>query len=157
MQPIISAGNSGYDLIVPSDYMVSILIAAGSIQPLNKDAIPNFANLRDGFTDPGYDPGNTYSAPYQWGTTGLAVNAAVLEGDFDRSWGLIFDPDLASQHSGQISLLNDPRETMGAALKSWGTRSTRRARKSSTKQRHWWLRLGIIWLPSTPIRPMSCW
>ena len=120
MQPIISAGNSGYDLIVPSDYMVSILIAAEAIQPLNKDAIPNFANLRDGFTDPGYDPGNTYSAPYQWGTTGMAVNTAVLGDDFDRSWGLIFDPAIAGQYSGQISLLNDPRETMGAALKYLG-------------------------------------
>ncbi|MCP3998410.1 MAG: spermidine/putrescine ABC transporter substrate-binding protein [bacterium] len=120
MQPIISAGNSGYDLIVPSDYMVTILIAAGAIQPLNRDAIPNLSNLSEDFTDLAYDPGGVYSAPYQWGTTGLAVNTAVVGTDFEPTWGLIFDPELAGQHSGQISLLNDPRETLGAALKYLG-------------------------------------
>jgi len=120
MQPIISAGNSGYDLIVPSDYMVTILKSAGSVQPLNQDAIPNLANLLDEFTDLDYDPGNTVSVPYQWGTTGMAVNAAAIGPDFEPSWGLIFDPEQASQFSGQISLLNDPRETMGAALKYLG-------------------------------------
>jgi spermidine/putrescine-binding protein len=45
MQPIVAAGNSGYDVIVPSDYMVSIMIEEGSIQALQLDAIPNMANL----------------------------------------------------------------------------------------------------------------
>jgi spermidine/putrescine-binding protein len=120
MQPIISAGNSGFDLIVPSDYMVTILTAAGSIQPLNQAAIPNMANLLPEFTDLDYDPGNQYSAPYQWGTTGMAVNTAVVGTDFEPTWGLIFDPELAGEFSGRISLLNDPRETMGAALKYLG-------------------------------------
>jgi spermidine/putrescine transport system substrate-binding protein len=120
MQPIITAGNSGYDLIVPSDYMVTILIAADALQPLNRDAIPNLSNLLDDFQDPSYDPGGTYSVAYQWGTTGIAVNTDVVGEDFDPTWGLIFDPAIASQFSGQISLLNDPRETMGAALKYLG-------------------------------------
>ncbi len=120
MQPIISAGNSGYDLIVPSDYMVTILSASGALQPLNKSAIPNFSNLLAEFADPVYDPGNTYTAPYQWGTTGIAVNTAVIGTDFPRTWGLIFDPALADQYKGKITLLNDPRETMGAALKYLG-------------------------------------
>ena len=120
MQPIISAGNSGYDLIVPSDYMVTVLIGANVIQPLNKDAIPNFDNLLDEFDSLAYDPGGAYSAPYQWGTTGLAVNTAVVGTDFDPSWALVFDPDVAGQFSGQITLLNDPREVMGAALKYLG-------------------------------------
>ena len=116
MQPIITAGNSGYDLIVPSSYMTSILITADALQPLNPDAVPNMANLLSDFSDLPYDPGNVYSAPYQWGTTGIAVNTAVVGTDFDRSWGLIFDPEIAGEFSGRISLLNDPRETMGAAL-----------------------------------------
>jgi spermidine/putrescine-binding protein len=120
MQPIISAGNSGYDLIVPSDYMVSILIAAGAVQELNKDALPNESNLLADFKSPSYNENGTHSVAYQWGTTGIAVNTAVIGTDFDRSWGLIFDPELAGQFSGQISLLNDPRETMGAALKYLG-------------------------------------
>ena len=120
MQPIISAGNSGYDLIVPSDYMVTILIASGDIQRLNQDAIPNVANISPDFANPSYDPTGEFSVPYQWGTTGLGVNTAVVGTDFERSWGLVFDPAMADEFAGSISLLNDPRETMGAALKYLG-------------------------------------
>ena len=120
MQQQISAGNSGYDLVVPSDYMVSILIASERIQPLNQDAIPNLANLATEFQGLDYDPDSTYSVPYKAGTTGLAVDTAVVGTDFPRSWGIVFDPALADEFSGAISLLNDPRETMGAALKYLG-------------------------------------
>ena len=120
MQPIIAAGRSGYDVIVPSDYMVGILIAGEDIQKLNKDALPNLANISADFKDLAYDPAGDYSVPYQSGTTGIAVNTAVVGTDFDRSWSLIFDPAVADSFSGQISLLNDPRETMGAALRYLG-------------------------------------
>ena len=120
MQPVIAAGNSGYSLIVPSDYMVGIMIAAGNIQQLNKDAIPNAANVSASFSDLVYDPDAEYSLPYQWGTTGLAVDTAVVGTDFPRSWALVFDPAVADEFSGAITLLNDPRETLGAALKYLG-------------------------------------
>ena len=120
MQPIVAAGNSGFDLIVPSDYMVAILIAGGTVQPLNKAAIPNLANISSDFRNLIYDPEGDYSVPYQWGTTGIAVDTAALGTDFPRTWGLIFDPAIADEHSGSISLLNDPRETIGAALKYLG-------------------------------------
>ena len=120
MLPQIQAGNSGYSVIVPSDYMVSIMIAGEFIQPLNQDAIPNLANLSEEFQGLPYDPDNTYSVPYQAGTTGLAVDTEVVGTDFPRSWSIVFDPEFAGQFSGQISLLNDPRETLGAALKYLG-------------------------------------
>ena len=120
MQPIISAGNSGYDLIVPSDYMVAILIAGEDIQPLNKDAIPNAANISPDFQNLIYDPEGVYSVPYQWGTTGIAVDTAAVGTDFPRSWSIIFDASFADAYAGRISLLNDPRETLGAALKYLG-------------------------------------
>ena len=120
MLPQIQAGNSGYDVIVPSDYMVSIMIAGEFIQPLNQDAIPNLANLSSEFTGLPYDPDSTYSVPYQAGTTGLAVDTEVVGTDFPRSWSIVFDPEFADQFGGQISLLNDPRETLGAALKYLG-------------------------------------
>lgn len=120
MQPIIANGNSGYDLIVPSDYMVGIMIAAGNIQALNKDAIPNLSNLSSDFEGLVYDPDGDYSVPYQWGTTGIGVDTSVVGTDFPRSWGLIFDPEISSEFDGSMSLLNDPRETLGAALKYLG-------------------------------------
>ncbi len=116
MEPVIAEGKSGYDVIVPSSYMVEIMAANESLAALNHDAIPNIANLSADYTDSEYDPGNQYSVPYQVGTTGLSVDLEVLGTDFERSWSLIFDPAVADTYSGQISLLNDPRETLGAAL-----------------------------------------
>ena len=123
MQPIISAGGSGYDVIVPSDYMVSIMIESGDIIELNKDAIPNVDNLDPDFaTGLPFDPDAKYSVPYQWGTTGLGVDLGVTGEDIPQTWGLVFDADLVEQYGagGAITLLNDPRETMGAALKYLG-------------------------------------
>ena len=123
MQPIVSAGNSGYDLIVPSDYMVSILIEEGAIQPINKDAISNIGNLADEFASGlPFDPDAEYSVPYQWGTTGLGIDLSVTGPDVPETWGLLFDADLAAEYNldGAITMLNDPRETMGAALKYLG-------------------------------------
>jgi spermidine/putrescine-binding protein len=77
-------------------------------------------NLLERFTELPYDPGNVYSAPYQYGTTGLGVNTAVVGEDFDPSWALLFDPELTADFPGGVSVLNDPRETMGAALKYLG-------------------------------------
>lgn len=124
MQPIISAGGSGYDFIVPSDYMVSILIESGDIQALQKDAIPNIGNLLPDFASGlPFDPDGTYTAPYQWGTTGLGVDLSITGEDVPETWGLIFDADVAAQYGlegSYATLLNDPRETMGAALKYLG-------------------------------------
>lgn len=109
-----------YDLIVPSDYMVGIMIEEGLLAEVQKDAVPNVANLDPFFADPAYDPGGVYSVAYQWGTTGLGVDMSIVGEDFEPSWALVFDPDLASQYPGGVSLLNDPRETLGAALKYLG-------------------------------------
>ena len=119
MQPIVAAGNSGYDVIVPSDYMVGIMIDGGFLSPLDMDAIPNATNISPDFANPSYDPDQAYSLPYQWGYTGLAVDTEVVGTDFPRSWDLVFGAE-AEAFSGKITLLNDPRETLGAALKSLG-------------------------------------
>jgi len=119
MQPKIAAGNSGYDVIIPSDYMVGIMIDGGFVQPLNFDLLPNSSNISPDFANPSYDPDQAYSVPYQWGFTGLAVDTAVTGTDFPRSWDLVFGAE-ASQYAGKITLLNDPRETIGAALKAQG-------------------------------------
>jgi spermidine/putrescine transport system substrate-binding protein len=111
----VESGGAQYDVIVPSDYMVDIMIQEELLLALDFDAIPNVANLDDDFTDPPYDPGLEFSVPYQWGTTGLGVDLDVV-GDVEASWDLVFDPDTARNLGGRISLLDDPRETMGAAL-----------------------------------------
>jgi spermidine/putrescine-binding protein len=109
-----------YDLIVPSDYMVGIMIDEGLLMPLDKDALTNLGNLDPDFVNPPYDSTGEYSVAYQWGTTGLGVNLSIVGEDFEPSWALVFDPELTSTYPGGVSLLNDPRETMGAALKYLG-------------------------------------
>lgn len=109
-----------YDLIVPSDYMVGIMIDEGLLMPLDKDALTNVGNLDPDFVNPPYDSTGEYSVAYQWGTTGLGVNLSIVGEDFEPSWALVFDTELTSTYPGGVSLLNDPRETMGAALKYLG-------------------------------------
>jgi spermidine/putrescine-binding protein len=115
----LQAGATGYDLIVPSDYMVAIMIELDLLAELNFDNIPNFANVSDLFKDPPYDPGNKFSVPYQWGTTGIGYNAEEFD-EAPGSWAYLFDPEMAASYAGQISMLNDSRETIGAALKYLG-------------------------------------
>ncbi len=109
-----------YDVIVPSDYMVGIMIQEELLHPINETAVPNVANLAETFTELPYDPGPEYSVAYQFGTTGLGVNVSLVGEDFTPSWALIFDPELTTTFPGGVSVLNDPREAMGAALKYLG-------------------------------------
>ena len=111
----VVAGGAQYDIVVPSDYMIEIMIEDDLLLPLTRDAIPNIANVDDDFIDPPYDPGLVHSIPYLWGTTGLGINVELL-GDVEPSWALVFDPEVAGQLPGRILLLDDVRETMGAAL-----------------------------------------
>ncbi len=110
----IRAGGADYDVIIPSDYMVEIMIDEGLLLPLDADAIPNSGNVDETFAAPPYDPDLAYSRPYQWGTTGIGVDLEAVGPDPAPTWGWLFDPEMAGDLS--ISMLDDPRETMGAAL-----------------------------------------
>jgi spermidine/putrescine-binding protein len=131
----LQAGATGYDIIVPSDYMVAIMIELDLLAELNYDNIPNFSNVDDLFKDPPYDPGNKYSVPYQWGTTGIGYNAELFE-EAPDSWAYLFDPEMAAPYAGRISMLNDSREVLGAALKYLGysVNSTNEAELEEAKQ-----------------------
>ena len=109
------AGASGYDLIFPSDYMVEVLIADGLLQPIPHEAIPNLQHIDDRFLDLPFDPGNQYSVPYMWGTTGIGVNTRYVKEPID-SWDALWDP----KYRGRIAMLNDPREAFAVALKRLG-------------------------------------
>jgi len=123
----IEAGGAPYDLIVPSDYMVSTMAdpEVGLLVKFNADAIPNLANLDPLFDNAPYDPTGEFSVPYQAGTSGLgfayaALDEAGVDYEDGLSWGLVFDPEMSEPFTGLISMLNDERETLGAALKYLG-------------------------------------
>ncbi len=116
----LQAGATGYDLIFPSDYMVAQMIELGLLAPLDFDNLPNFANIADLNKDPAYDPGNVYSLPYFWGTTGIGYDMDAVDPPPD-SWAWLLDPDTACQYAdGGINMLDDQREVVGAALKYLG-------------------------------------
>lgn len=110
------AGNSGYDMIFPSDYAVDILASEGLLAEIDKSNIPNIENLNPDLMGLYYDQDNTYSLPYQWGTTGLAYNTTAFPDGPPESWAAIFEADQVCQNSGFVSMLDDERESIGAAL-----------------------------------------
>lgn len=109
----VQSGVADYDVVVPSDYMLKILIPQGLLHPLDATRLPHLRNLDPRFLNQKYDPGNGYSVPYLWGTTGLGY--AKKLGAID-SWHAVFDP----RYGGRILMLDDVREVFGAALRLLG-------------------------------------
>ena len=111
----IRPGNSGYDVVFPSDYAVEIMWREKLIAPLDKSLLPNLAHIKKENLDLYYDKGNIYSVPYNYGTTGLAYNKQKFPSGID-SWAVVFDPKQIEQYKGEVSMLDDEREVPGAAL-----------------------------------------
>lgn len=111
----IRAGNSGYDVVVPSDYAVQIMIDEGLVAPLDKDLLPNLTHMAEENLDLYFDPGNAYSVPYFWGTTGIAYNTTYFP-EPPSSLDIFFERDKLEEIKGRFSMLDDPRETPGIAL-----------------------------------------
>lgn len=107
----LQSGVADYDLVVPSDYMLKILVPQGLVRPLDLARLPHRASLDPRFLDQKYDPGNRHSLPYLWGTTGIGYDRWKL-GEV-TSWGALFDP----KNAGRILMLDDEREAFGAALR----------------------------------------
>jgi spermidine/putrescine-binding protein len=113
----LQSGVADYDLVVPSDYMVRILIELKLLRPLDRSRLPGFANLDPRFLDQDFDPGNRYSIPYVWGTTGFGYDKRrTTRTGAPDSWAPLFDP----ANKGQILMLDDMRECFAVALKHMG-------------------------------------
>lgn len=111
----LQAGATGFDVIFPSDYMVEIMIQLELLEPLDLGKIPNVKHIDPRFLDQAFDPANRYSLPYTWGTAGIGYLSDNVTEPVE-SWGIMFDP----KYSGKIVMLDDVRETLGAALKYLG-------------------------------------
>jgi len=109
----ISQGNPGYDIIVPTDYMVAIMIEQDLLDTLNKENIPNMKNISPRFLGGSHDPEDNYSIPYQWGTIGIGYNVEKV-GKEITSWQDVFE------YQGSVAWLEDQRTMIGIALKQLG-------------------------------------
>ncbi len=121
------AGNTGYDIVVPSASFVARQIQAGIFQPLDRAKLPNYKNL-----DPdlmkvlaGYDPDNQHVLPWMWGTTGVGYNVKMIK---DRmpdapldSWDMIFKPEIVSRFKDcGVTMLDAPSEIFPTTLRYLG-------------------------------------
>ncbi len=112
-----AGGNPGYDLITPSDYMVSKLIAAGLLEKLNFANIPNFQYIDAGHKNLYFDPTNEYSVAYNWGCTGFAYNKTKVTEPI-TNWKQVMNwPDALR---GKLGMIDDVRELLAVGLRVLG-------------------------------------
>ena len=107
----LAAPDCIYDICVPSDYLIERLIEQDLLHELNKDNIPNLANIDERFLDLSFDPENRYSVPYFWGTVGILYNTTMVDEPVD-SWDILWD----EKYAGQIIMYDSVRDTIGITL-----------------------------------------
>jgi spermidine/putrescine transport system substrate-binding protein len=111
----LQSGSAYYDIVIPSDYMVSRLAEQGMLEKLDYSNIPNFEKYIDeAFRSPDYDAAQEYSIPYTWGTVGIIYNTKYI--DAVDSWSALWNEDYA----GKILMFDNSRDAFAIALKSLG-------------------------------------
>jgi putrescine transport system substrate-binding protein len=107
------SGPTNYDIIVPTNNFIPTYLKLGLIEPLHTDLIPNLTNLDKEFVETDYDPGNRYTVPWQWGTTGIGFNRKRAGAEVD-SWAALFEPPAAM--GGRVTLLREVTDLIACAL-----------------------------------------
>ena len=102
-------GNPGFDIVVPAGGSIPVMADSELLMALDHSKLPNMTNLAERFIDPVYDPGNTYTIAYQWGTIGLAYRKSAVDGEV-TGWEDVFAYD------GNVAWLDDSRAMMGVGL-----------------------------------------
>ncbi len=113
----LQAGARGYDVVVPTGYMVEVMIKQGLLFKLAKDHLPNFKYVDARFTNQPFDPGNQYSMPKDWGTTGYGYRTDLLPPM--TSWADFWQM-ATTKASGKVTILDGDNEVIGSALKLLG-------------------------------------
>ena len=107
----LKTGGASYDVIIPSDYMIAKLIEEDMLEPLDFSNIPNYVGIDGAFRDQAYDPENTYSVPYTWGTVGLIYNRQYVSDEDAQSWSCLWN----SKYAGKILMFDNPRDAFAIA------------------------------------------
>ena len=126
----LQAGASGYDIVVPSGYIIPVLVATDMIMPLNNKYLSNAANVSPIFRKLPSDPADKYTIPWQWGTTGIAYRTDKVKVPVD-SWDIFHD----RKYAKKLTMMDDGREVIGAELRHRGhsLNSTNAAELSTAK------------------------
>jgi spermidine/putrescine transport system substrate-binding protein len=108
-------GGTGYDIIAPSNYFLEIMIKDGMLQPINKEALPNLQHLSPWIQTLTDKESLRFGVPYMMTPTGIAWRKERLP-SFEPSWEVFSN----ASYKHRMTMLNDPREAIGAALKYLG-------------------------------------
>ncbi|MFN6925753.1 MAG: extracellular solute-binding protein [Tabrizicola sp.] len=108
----VEAGGSGFDLVVPSANYVPIWIEKGLIQELDLSRLPNHKNIAPEWVDVAWDPGRKFTIPWQWGSTGIAVNTKVYSGDINTSAVFL---DVPPELKGKINVVPEMNDILALA------------------------------------------
>lgn len=114
--------DDGYDLVVPSTYYVNKMGREDMLVPLDHELLPHLGDLDPNLMDRPFDPGNVYSIPYMWGSTGIGVNSNEILPETIDSWQDLWKPEF----KGRLLLQDDMREVFHMALKIKGFSSNSR-------------------------------
>jgi spermidine/putrescine transport system substrate-binding protein len=109
----VEAGGSGFDLVVPSANYVQIWVEKGLVQELDHARLPNIGNIAPEWVDVDWDPGRKHTIPWQWGTTGIAVNTSVYSGDINTSDVWLNPPD---ELKGKVNVVPEMNDVMALAI-----------------------------------------
>ena len=116
MAKLTAGGDSGIDVAFVSGQFAQALNEAGLVEPINPEFVPNLANLYPEAQELSYDPGNTFSVPYAWGTTGICYRSDLI--DEPTSWNDILEP--SEENKGKVTALATERWLMLPAQKALG-------------------------------------
>lgn len=111
-------GGESYDVLVPSDYMIERLIKEDKLQPLDKEKITNLPLLAEGVRGLSYDPDNTYSIPYFWGSVGIVYNTQHVDLEDLENEGFAIFQD--TKYAGHLYMYDSERDSFMMALKALG-------------------------------------
>lgn len=111
----LKSGAVKYDIVIPSDYMIELMIEEDMLEEIDFSNIPNYQYIDENYRNLFYDPDNKYSVPYTYGMVGIIYNTTMVEGTPD-SWSLMWDEN----YKGKILNFNNPRDAFGTAMYKLG-------------------------------------
>lgn len=111
----MAGGGANYDVIFPSDYMISKMIREKMLAKLDFSNIPNYKYIDKTYRGAVYDPKDEYSVPYTWGVIGIFYNKKYVTEKVD-SWKILWN----KKYSGKILMFDNPRDSFGIAQKILG-------------------------------------
>ena len=112
---VLKQGGVNYDVIIPSDYMISRMIDEDMLEKIDMNNVPNLSKIDSQYLNRDFDPNQEYSVPYTWGVVGIIYNEEMVGGKI-TSWDALYD----EKYEGQILQFDNSRDAMATALFSLG-------------------------------------